>query len=134
LGFLDSPDIFIATLIPQPLSPVRDDIFIATLIPQPLSPDRDDIFIATLIPQPLSPVRDEIESLVWQTHLLRYICNLYLLSRIEFHWLDIDGLVKYILNQEKHHKKKTFREEYIELLQRFNLEYDVRYILKDIGE
>ena len=47
---------------------------------------------------------------------------------------QIDSVVKYIMNQEEHHKKKTFREEYIELLQRFNIEYDERYILKDIGE
>ncbi len=44
----------------------------------------------------------------------------------------IDRVVKYIINQEQHHKKKTFREEYIELLNRFNIDYDERYILKDI--
>ena len=47
---------------------------------------------------------------------------------------QIDSVVKYLMNQEEHHKKKTFREEYIEWLQRFNIEYDERYILKDIGE
>lgn len=47
---------------------------------------------------------------------------------------QIDSVVKYIMNQEAHHKKKTFREEYIELLQRFNIKYDERYILQDIGE
>ena len=47
---------------------------------------------------------------------------------------QIDSVVKYIMNQEKHHKKKTFGQEYLELLQRFNIEYDERYILKDIGE
>jgi len=47
---------------------------------------------------------------------------------------QIDSVVKYIMNQEKHHKKKTFGQEYMELLQRFNIEYDERYILKDIGE
>jgi putative transposase len=45
---------------------------------------------------------------------------------------QIDHVVKYILNQEKHHKKKTFREEYAQLLERFNITYDERYILKDI--
>ena len=47
---------------------------------------------------------------------------------------QIDSVVKYIMNQEQHHKKKTFREEYIELLPRFNISYDERYILKDIEE
>ena len=46
----------------------------------------------------------------------------------------IDHVVQYIMNQEAHHKKKTFREEYIQLLKRFNIEYDERYILKDIKE
>ena len=44
----------------------------------------------------------------------------------------IDNVVKYILNQEEHHRKKTFREEYIELLKRFNVNFDERYILKEI--
>ena len=45
-----------------------------------------------------------------------------------------ENVAKYIMNHETHHKKKTFQEENIELLQRFNIEYDKRYILKDIGE
>ena len=45
---------------------------------------------------------------------------------------QIDYVVQYILNQEKHHKKKTFQQEYIQLLKKFNIEYDVRYILRDI--
>ena len=45
---------------------------------------------------------------------------------------QIDRVAKYIINQEQHHKKKKFREEYIELLNRFDIDYDDRYILKDI--
>ena len=45
---------------------------------------------------------------------------------------QIDQVVKYINNQEQHHKRKTFREEYIELLEKFNIPFDERYILKDI--
>ncbi len=29
---------------------------------------------------------------------------------------------------EKHHAKKTFRDEYIEMLERFNVEYDAKYV------
>jgi len=47
---------------------------------------------------------------------------------------QIDDVVKYIINQEEHHKKKTFREEYLQLLKRFNVEFNERYILKDIKE
>lgn len=45
---------------------------------------------------------------------------------------QIDNVVKYIMNQEEHHKKRTFREEYIEMLEKFNIVYDEKYILKDI--
>ncbi len=44
----------------------------------------------------------------------------------------VDTVVKYILRQEEHHKIKTFREEYIEFLQKYQIEYNDRYILKDI--
>jgi len=36
----------------------------------------------------------------------------------------------YIEIQQKHHAKKSFREEYIELLEQFNVDYDHRYIFK----
>ena len=44
----------------------------------------------------------------------------------------IDRVIKYILNQQEHHKKKSFQKEYQELLDKFNIEYDSRYLLKDI--
>ena len=45
---------------------------------------------------------------------------------------QIDKVVKYIKNQEQHHRKKTFQEEYLELLKMFDISYDDKYILKDI--
>ena len=44
----------------------------------------------------------------------------------------VDRVVKYIENQEKHHKIKSFMEEYLEFLDNFDIDYDSRYILKDI--
>jgi putative transposase len=41
---------------------------------------------------------------------------------------QIDIVIKYILNQEEHHKKKTFREEYMEFLKKFEIEYDEKYL------
>lgn len=41
---------------------------------------------------------------------------------------QIDAVAKYILNQPVHHKKKTFKEEYIELLEKFNVDYDPKYL------
>jgi hypothetical protein len=34
------------------------------------------------------------------------------------------------LNQEEHHKKKTFREEYIDFLKKFEIEYDEKYLFE----
>ncbi len=45
---------------------------------------------------------------------------------------QIDTVVKYINNQKEHHKKKTFREEYLEFLQKFDVDYDEQYIFEDI--
>ena len=42
----------------------------------------------------------------------------------------IDNVVKYILNQEEHHKKQTFKEEYLDLLKKFDIEYDERYLFE----
>jgi putative transposase len=45
---------------------------------------------------------------------------------------QIDSVVKYIMNQEQHHKRKSFQEEYRELLNRFDILYNEKYILKDV--
>ncbi len=43
---------------------------------------------------------------------------------------QIDTVVKYIQNQESHHAKKTFKEEYLEILKKFNVEYDEKYLFE----
>lgn len=40
----------------------------------------------------------------------------------------IDRVIKYILNQEKRHQKKSFREEYLEFLDRFQIPYNKKYL------
>lgn len=42
---------------------------------------------------------------------------------------DKDKLITYIQNQEAHHHRKTFREEYIELLNEHGIEFDEKYLL-----
>ena len=41
---------------------------------------------------------------------------------------QIDDLLKYIDNQEQHHKIKTYKEELKDLLHKYNIEYDERYL------
>jgi putative transposase len=40
----------------------------------------------------------------------------------------IDAVVKYVLNQEQHHRKQTFKDEYKDFLEKFKIEYDEKYL------
>ena len=42
----------------------------------------------------------------------------------------IESVYNYILNQEVHHKKKSFKEEYLEFLKKFAVEYDEKYLFE----
>jgi len=44
---------------------------------------------------------------------------------------QINNVIKYIKNQERHHKKRDFAEEYMEFLKLFEIEFDERYVLKN---
>jgi len=63
------------------------------------------------------------------------------LSKFRFEWQkgygafthsrsQIDSVVKYILSQEEHHKKKLFKDEYMEMLERYNVEYKQEYLFE----
>ncbi|MEZ4690423.1 MAG: IS200/IS605 family transposase [Ignavibacteria bacterium] len=43
----------------------------------------------------------------------------------------LNRIINYIKNQEEHHKKTKFIDEYRNLLKAFEVEYDERYILKE---
>ena len=43
---------------------------------------------------------------------------------------QIENVYNYILNQEKHHTKTTLREEYIDFLNKFGIDYDERFLFK----
>ena len=47
---------------------------------------------------------------------------------------QLGTVIRYIENQQKHHAKKSFREEYVELLEKFGVDYDPRYIFKTSDE
>jgi REP element-mobilizing transposase RayT len=47
---------------------------------------------------------------------------------------QIDSVVKYIQNQEEHHRTKRFKEEYVSLLKAFEVQYDERFLFKWIEE
>ena len=41
---------------------------------------------------------------------------------------QLDVVYNYINNQEQHHKKTNFRDEYLEFLRKFEIDYDDRYL------
>ncbi len=59
--------------------------------------------------------------------------------RGKFHWQDgygafsyghsqLDRVIRYIENQEQHHARRSFREEYLEFLEKFHVDYDEQYL------
>jgi len=42
----------------------------------------------------------------------------------------LDNVLTYINNQKEHHRKKTFKEEYIEFLKKFEVDYKEEYLFK----
>lgn len=64
-------------------------------------------------------------------------------SKFRFNWQEgfgafsygksqVDNVIKYIQNQEKHHETTTFRKEYKEFLKKFDVSFDEKYIFKEI--
>lgn len=45
---------------------------------------------------------------------------------------QLNDVINYINNQEKHHQKKSFREEYVEFLEKFEVDYNTEYIFNDL--
>ena len=43
---------------------------------------------------------------------------------------QIDKVIQYISNQEQHHKKRTFKEEYLGFLKKFGIDYDEQYLFE----
>ncbi len=41
---------------------------------------------------------------------------------------SVPDVIEYIRNQREHHRKKTFQEEYLELLKKHDVDYDERYL------
>ncbi len=64
-------------------------------------------------------------------------------TKRKFHWQDgygaftnsrsqIDGVVKYIINQQAHHAAISFRDEYLKILKDNDIDYNEKYIFHDL--
>ena len=45
---------------------------------------------------------------------------------------ELPNIIDYINNQQEHHKKKSFMDEYYDLLNEFGIEFDERYVFKPV--
>jgi REP element-mobilizing transposase RayT len=65
--------------------------------------------------------------------------NKYKLASSTFYWQrgfgafshstsQIDAVIKYILNQEAHHRKRDYKNEYLEILNKNKVKYDSKYV------
>jgi putative transposase len=43
---------------------------------------------------------------------------------------QVPSVIKYIQNQESHHRKRSFRDEYLDLLNKFGVEYRSEYLFE----
>jgi REP element-mobilizing transposase RayT len=70
--------------------------------------------------------------------------NKHKLTRFKFQWQEGYGaftychnhlsyVIGYIANQKEHHKKKTFSEEYTDILKSFNIEYQNERLFESIA-
>ena len=46
---------------------------------------------------------------------------------------QLTGIINYIRDQERHHARKTFREEYLRFLKKYEIEHDERFIFQSAG-
>lgn len=62
-------------------------------------------------------------------------------SKYKFEWQEgfgafsyshssLDNVIGYINNQKQHHKKRSFKEEYIDFLEKFNIEFKDEYLFE----
>lgn len=99
-------------------------------------PDHIHILVGLRPHQSISSLVQNVktESTIW--------INENKLCKVPFAWQEgfgafsytkshVDDVIRYIQNQEVHHKKETFLEEYVRMLKAFEIEYDERYIFKE---
>jgi putative transposase len=96
-------------------------------------PDHSHIFIGLKPTMSISDLTREIKA-----NSSKFI-NEHKWVRGKFNWQEgfgafsyahsqLDSVMNYILNQPNHHKKQSFKEEYLTFLKEFNISYDERYL------
>jgi REP element-mobilizing transposase RayT len=45
---------------------------------------------------------------------------------------QLTEIIRYISNQEKHHARRTFRDEYLQFLRKYEIDHDQRFIFRQV--
>jgi REP element-mobilizing transposase RayT len=99
------------------------------------NPDHAHVFVGLNPNQSISDLANDLKS-----NSSRWI-NQEKLCKFHFNWQNgfgafsyhksrISGLCNYINNQKEHHKKRSFKEEYLDLLKEFDVDYDEKYLFE----
>ncbi|MGZ5437418.1 MAG: hypothetical protein ACXWID_09980 [Pyrinomonadaceae bacterium] len=72
----------------------------------------------------LSLIRAEFKE-----ELYKYITGI-VRNKIRSGHSQLNTNIRYIQNQEQHHRRRTFRDEYLTWLKKFEVPFDERYIFK----
>jgi putative transposase len=96
-------------------------------------PDHAHLFVGLKPDQSISDLMREVKSKSSE------FINMEKLTKEKFNWQEgygafsysqsqIQNVINYVLNQPEHHKKKTFKEEYFEFLNKFEIPYEEKYL------
>jgi putative transposase len=95
--------------------------------------DHTHLFIGFRPTQSLSDLMREVKSKSSE------FINKEKLTKAKFNWQEgygafsyshshVQNVIDYVLNQPEHHRKKTFKEEYIEFLRKFEVPFENQYL------
>lgn len=98
-------------------------------------PDHIHIFIGMRPTQSISSliqnIKTETSKWIKEQKLSSYFAWQEGYGAFSYSKSHVPGVIRYIQNQEEHHKKETFLEEYQKFLKVFEVEYDEQYIFKE---
>ena len=100
-------------------------------------PDHIHIFIGMRPTQSISDLMQEIKA-----HSSKWI-NERKFLKVKFEWQEgygafsysksqVHQVIDYIIHQERHHQKQSFKDEYVQFLHLFGIDHDERYVFKDL--
>lgn len=64
------------------------------------------------------------------TYTLIYIQTVFAFGAFSYSHSQLGAVARYIRNQQAHHTRRSFKEEYFALLRKFDVAFDEKYLFK----